>query len=173
MSEDTGKCNNNTNYINEYDNSDLVLNRKSKDIASAYDQMCEMKALKLYFETLKLEGEIQKSNDLIKVKVQNKNGKYDDKMIPMNRLVPRQSEFEATRRLVISRLYDAPEGEIKKLCSQFEVEGIFELSSKIANNKLDKQRREQVATEFNFDDEYTTAAHWDRDRKRPAAQGDN
>ena len=66
-----------------------------------------------------------------------------------------QSEFEQARRRVIVRLNNMMTekgggAQLKQLYAEFETESIFELSSKITNYLLDKQRRDRVAGDFGF-----------------------
>jgi hypothetical protein len=65
----------------------------------------------------------------------------------------RPSEFEQLRRLVLRRLNNTtsvPDDKLKQLMADYEVDGIFELSSVIANFLTDHNRREKNKTEFNI-----------------------
>jgi hypothetical protein len=56
----------NKHFDNKYDNADLQADRTTKDLAAAYTQFDEMRAYKMYLETLELEAKIIKSNDVVK-----------------------------------------------------------------------------------------------------------
>jgi len=48
----------NKHFDNQYDNADLQADRTTKDLAAAYTQFDEMRAYKMYLETLELEAKI-------------------------------------------------------------------------------------------------------------------
>ena len=90
------KISNNENVGNKYDNSDLVMDRTPKQLASAYNDLEEMQTYRLYLETLKLEAELQKSTDKITIHQDGKELKID-----VNSLVPklRRCRCEAVVRV--------------------------------------------------------------------------
>lgn len=142
-------------FDNRYDNADLQADRTTKDIAAAYTQFDEMRAYKMYLETLEIEAKMAKSSEKIKSRMFKADGSVDEKDIEIKNLIPQQSEFEQARRRVIAKLnaiMGATGGgaKMKQLYAEFETESIFELSSKITNYLMDKQRRDRVATEFAF-----------------------
>ena len=145
----------NKNFEKRYDNADLQSDRTAKDIAAAYTAFDEMKAYKMYLETLETEARVSAATSIVKSKVMKADGSYDDKDIEINKLIPQQSEFEQARRRVIVKLNALTSvaggaAKLKQLYGEFETESIFELSSKITNYLLDKQRRDRVANDFKF-----------------------
>lgn len=145
----------NKQFENRYDNADLQADRTAKDIAAAYTAFEEMRAYRMYLETLEIESRVSASNDKVVSRVQKADGSWDSQEISIKDLIPAQSEFEQARRRVIQKLNamlnDANGGaKLKQLYSEFETESIFELSSKITNYLMDKQRRDRVATQFRF-----------------------
>ena len=143
------------NFDNRYDNADLQVDRTAKDIAAGYTEFDEMKAYKLYLETLEVEVKIGKSTETVKSRVMKADGTWDTKDIDIKDLIPMQSEFEQARRRVIQKLNATLAGaggatKMKQLYAEFETDSLFELSSKITNYLMDKQRRDRVATDFKF-----------------------
>ena len=142
-------------FDNRYDNADLQADRTTKDIAAAYTQFDEMRAYKMYLETLKIEAEMAKSSESVQSKMFDANGTVKVATIMVKDLSPQQSEFEQARRRVIAKLNSllanaSGNAKLKQLYAEFETDSIFELSSKITNYMMDKQRRDRVATSFDF-----------------------
>ena len=145
----------NKQFENRYDNADLQADRSTKDLAAAYTQFDEMRAYKLYLETPEIEAKMGKSTEKITTRVLKANGEYDTKELDVKDLIPQQSEFEQARRRVIVKLnallkVQGGSAKMKQLYAEFETESLFELSSKITNYLMDKQRRDRVADEFKF-----------------------
>lgn len=145
----------NKHFENKYDNADLQSDRSTKDLAAAYTQFDEMRAYKLFLETLQLEAEVTASDKKIKSRMFKADGSVDEKEIEVKNLIPQQSEFEQARRRVIVKLNGilAANGggaKMKQLQAEFETESIFDLSSKITNYLMDKGRRDRVANDFKF-----------------------
>ena len=145
----------NKQFENRYDNADLQADRSTKDLAAAYTQFDEMRAYKLYLETLEIEAKMGKSTEKITTRVLKANGEHDTKELDVKDLIPQQSEFEQARRRVIVKLnallkVQGGSAKMKQLYAEFETESLFELSSKITNYLMDKQRRDRVADEFKF-----------------------
>ena len=143
----------NKQFENRYDNADLQADRSTKDLAAAYTQFDEMRAYKLYLETLEIEAKMGKSTEKIATRVLKANGEYDTKELDVKDLIPQQSEFEQARRRVIVKLnallkVQGGSAKMKQLYAEFETESLFELSSKITNYLMDKQRRDRVADQF-------------------------
>lgn len=142
------KINQNIDYNNKYDNTDLVLEREARDLAAAYSKIEQMNAYKNYLETLKLESELSdvSSKKMVTVHIKDAaTGKYAPKPIPVHQLLERPSEFEQMRRLVLRKLNSGDkitDEKLKQLMADYEVDGIFELSGAIANFIVDKTRRE-------------------------------
>jgi ethanolamine utilization protein EutQ (cupin superfamily) len=136
----------NKNWVNKYDNTDMVMEREAKDVAAAYTQFEEMKAYKLYLETLQLEAKMEG------------NIRIGNEEVPVSDLVPEVSEFEKVRRTVLAKLNrtqrdDKTGGKeyFKKLMTEFETDSIWELSGKIANYVLDRDRRNKVSVMFGME----------------------
>lgn len=135
-------------FENRYDNADLQMDRRAKDIAAAYTEFDEMKAYKMYLETLETEARVAQSTDEVTTKVVRPDGSTSTTQIPIKDLIPQQSEFEQARRRVIVKLNGLAAADLKRLFAEFETESQWELSSKITNFILDKQRRDRVADGF-------------------------
>jgi hypothetical protein len=148
------KINQSIDYNNKYDNSDLVLEREARDLAAAYSKIEQMNAYKTYLETLKLEAELSTGNLKVPVYVKELvSGKMTvvAKQVPAQQLMERPSEFEQLRRLVLRQLNNADkvsDEKLKQLMADYEVDGIFELSSVIANFLTDHNRREKNKNDF-------------------------
>jgi len=149
----------NHNFDNRYDNSDLQMDRKAKDIASAYTEYDEMKAYKMYIETLEAEARIcegmttKDTKTVLKkgelaIQEFDADGKPVEKIIKITELMPKQGEFEQTRRGVIVKLNLLTSAELKKYFAEFETESLWELSSKITNFLIDNGRRKGVTKAF-------------------------
>ena len=150
----------NHNFDNRYDNSDLQMDRKAKDIASAYTEYDEMKAYKMYIETLEAESRICEGMTLdgtttkvakgqLIIRELDADGKPVEKLISITELLPKQGEFEQTRRGVIAKLNALKNpADLKKYFAEFETESIWELSSKITNFLIDNGRRKNVTKAF-------------------------
>jgi hypothetical protein len=84
----------NKHFDNKYDNADLQADRTTKDLAAAYTQFDEMRAYKMYLETLELEAKIIKSNDVVKSRMVKPDGTIDEKAIKIADLISEQSEHD-------------------------------------------------------------------------------
>ena len=149
------KINQSIDYNNKYDNSDLVLEREARDLASAYSKIEQMNAYKNYLETLKLESELSGGTKKVKIWFRDAadNNKMTSKDVNVSKLMERPSEFEQLRRLILCRLNNTDQisdEKLKQLMADYEVDGIFELSSVIANFLTDHNRREKNKTEFSI-----------------------
>jgi hypothetical protein len=149
------KVSDNKHFENKYDNADLQSDRTTKDLAAAYTQYDEMKAYKLYLETLELEAKVAASTDTVTSRMYKPDGSVDSKDIAIKDLISEQSEFEQARRRILAKLNDIsrkPGGsaKMKQLYAEFETESNYTLSSKITNYLMDKGRRDRVANEFKF-----------------------
>ena len=145
----------NKQFDNKYDNADLQADRSTKDLAAAYTQFDEMRAYKMYLETLELEAKMIASNAKVVSRMVKADGSIDAQDIDVKDLITEQSEFESARRRVLVKLNKLSRdaggtAKLKQLYAEFETESNFELSSKITNYLMDKQRRDRVANEFKF-----------------------
>jgi len=144
-------------FENKLDNGNLQEDRSTKDIAAAYTEYDEMKAYRMYLETLKLESEMQGNEDKIVTRIVKADGTLETKEIKIQDLVPDVSEFEHARRIVLAMLNQikrkadgSGHAQLKQLYAEFETDSVFELSSKIANYKTDKARRVRVDDMFDY-----------------------
>lgn len=138
-------------FENPMDNADLQMERQAKDIAAAYTEFDEMKAYKLYLETLELEARVGAATAAVDAGYYDSKGDWIAKPIKINELMPKASEFEKIRRMVIQKLNakDFKQSDLKQAMAEFETDSIWELSSKITNFIIDKRRRDAVYTKFN------------------------
>lgn len=145
-------------FENDYDNSDLVMDRNVQDVASGYSHFDELLAYKSYLETLKLESELESSDKKIKIPKFKANGEYDldanqriqHAEFKVSNLVGRKGEFESKRRLILMKLNTLSDTEIKKRLAEYECQSIFSLSNKITNSIIDKSRRDAAFDAFNI-----------------------
>jgi hypothetical protein len=145
----------NKHFDNKYDNADLQADRTTKDLAAAYTQFDEMRAYKMYLETLELEAKVTASAAVVKSRMVKPDGTIDSKDIPISELISEQSEFEQARRRILQKINAIAKAaggaaKMKQLYAEFETESNFILSSKICNYLMDKGRRDRVANEFKF-----------------------
>ena len=157
-------------YENKLDNSDVQLNGGAKEVVGGmFNSLQEAQAMKLYLENLKLIHELQggkkttatsgpsAGKDVAAVSI--KVNKFDpssgkststDELVPLEDLIPKESEFERTRKVIISKLNKKSDEEIRELMARFDSEGTFELSSKITNYVLDQRKRSKAFSEWNM-----------------------
>jgi len=146
-----GHIRENENLGNKYDNTDFVQDRSIRDVVAGYSRYDEIRAYKLYLETLKLEAEMAGAVETIDIPYEKADGTTDVHKVKINQLIQKPTKFENYRRLVIAKLNSIKdERELKQLMSDFEEDSIYELSGKIANHMIDKTRRERVAISFDF-----------------------
>lgn len=139
-------------HKNRLDNSEFNTAHTTRDVAPASVDKSEEQRLYEYMRTLKLRAEIEKAADLkvsINTNVYNKaDGTWGKKEIKKDimELLPQDSEFEKTRKLVLISLNkEGPESEkFRKYASRFGTNSTFELSSRIANYVLDEKRRRET-----------------------------
>ena len=122
--------------MSKYDNSDVSINNKG-----LFDGQKEAESMKLYLENLKLMGELSASAEKITVKVKDTNGVEKDKELEIKSLVPRESEFEGTRKICIVELNKMGEDELRQYMAKYEADSVWELSAKMANFLIDQQRK--------------------------------
>lgn len=147
-------------YENKLDNSDVQLSKDNKDVVGGlYNSMNEAQAMKVYLETLKLTAELQASTGKIKMRVQVPHadptkralGEMEDKEVgvDVSALIPKESEFERTRKVIISKINQKTDNELRELMARFDSDSTWELSSKIANYVLDQRKRTKAFNEWN------------------------
>lgn len=140
-------------FVNQYDNADLSENRSAKDIAASFLNKTEMDTKKLYYETLKLEAELQASTDTIRSRVVEADGCIDSVDIALKDNVADGSEFEQARLRTLVKLNGLARtkgglARLKQWYANLDTDSIFELSSKIANFMFDEGRHTSVKAEF-------------------------
>ena len=137
---------------NNLDNSEFNSANTQRDVAPASVSKSEEERLFDYMKMLKMRAEIEKDADLkLKMKTQtwhagDNKWKEEEKEVEISKLLPIDSEFEKTRKLIIISLNEAgPESEqFRKYASRFGTNSIFELSSRITNYVLDEKRRRET-----------------------------
>ena len=122
--------------MSKYDNSDVSINNKG-----LFDGRAEAESMKLYLENLKLMTELKSSGDKIKINVKQADGTEVEKEVEVKSLVPRGSEFENTRQVIISQLNSATEDELRAYMAKYESDSVWELSAKITNFLIDQRRK--------------------------------
>jgi hypothetical protein len=148
-------------HTNKLDNSEYAMSNTARDIAPAAVDKSEEERLYHYMRTLKMRAEIEGANDLrirIPVRVWNAGanggaGAWElqaDRQELVRNLLPVDSEFEKTRKLIIIQLNAwGPEHEnFRKYASRFGSNSTFELSSRITNYVLDEKRRKETYQEL-------------------------
>lgn len=167
---DIGNIPENEQFINRYDNSNLVESRDIQDIMGAYTKVDEVRARKEYLEMLQLEAEMSQSDKVILQKKEGTDGKIVYSAVMVKDLVQQPSEFEMTRRQCIQVINGLKDSQLKQLYSDFETDSQYELSSKIANYLLTKDRKERITDTFNFTDKWHATAEAAREEaKKPRA----
>jgi hypothetical protein len=140
---------------NNLDNSEFNTANTSKDISPASVSKSEEDRLFDYMKMLKMRAEIEKDKNDLKISMKVKTWQTDkwveeDKSVGILDLLPVDSEFEKTRKLIIISLNKAgPESEsFRKYASRFGSNSIFELSSRITNYVLDEKRRRDTYSDL-------------------------
>ena len=142
---------------NNLDNSEFNTANTSKDISPASVSKSEEDRLFDYMKMLKMRAEIEKDKGNLKIAMKTKTWsatdnewKDENKEVQILDLLPVDSEFEKTRKLIIISLNKAgPESEsFRKYASRFGSNSIFELSSRITNYVLDGKRRRDTYSDL-------------------------
>ena len=139
---------------NPLDNSDVpIRDNKHSAVGGLFESVEQAQQYKLYLETLKLVAEIKKSTDTMEIVVGQKlvSGTMTDikSTVSIKNLIPKESEFERVRRVVISKLNGMNDDTLRVWMSRFGTDNIFELSSRITSYQLDKKKRDEAYTQFN------------------------
>ena len=124
------------------DNSDVKVST-GKGVGGVYGSKSEAEEMKLYLENLKLMAELTANDDEIEIKAGSGTVK-----VKVNTLIPKESEFERVRKVVISNLNKLGDADLRTYQAKYEADGIFELSSKIANFMLDQNRKQSELTQL-------------------------
>lgn len=148
-------------HKNKLDNSEFAMSNTSRDVAPAAVDKSEEERLYHYMRTLKLRAEIEAEDDMT-IKVPTRvwdpaanagAGEWvlqANKTVRVRDLLPVDSEFEKTRKLILIQLNGwGPEHEsFRKYASRFGSNSTFELSSRITNYVLDEKRRKETYQEL-------------------------
>lgn len=137
---------------NSMDNSEVPIRETEKTAVGGYFQsITQAEQYKLYLENLKLMAEIQSSAATIKIDMGKKaDGTPKTASLPVKDLLPKESEWDRTRRIIIAKLNKMPEDELRPWMARFETDDIFLLSSRITTFIVDGKRREKAKEEFNI-----------------------
>ena len=139
---------------NPLDNSDVpIRDNKHSAVGGLFESVEQAQQYKLYLETLTLVAKLKKSTDTMEIVVGQKlvSGKMTDitQTVDIKNLIPKESEFERVRRVVISNLNKMSDDTLRVWMSRFGTDNIFELSSRITSYQLDKKKRDEAFTQFN------------------------
>jgi len=136
-------------YNNDLDNSEVPIKEDEHNTMPGFESEAHARQYKLYLENLKLMAELAEGSTLgkteIKIKV-SKDGK--GQLVPLSSLVPKESEFDRIRKVIISRLNAMPDDVLRQWMSRFGTDNIFVLSGRIASYQLDKKKRDEAFTAF-------------------------
>ena len=136
-------------YNNDLDNSEVPIKQDEHNTMIGFESEAQARQYKLYLENLKLMAELTEGSTLgdtkIKIKL-TKEGKGQS--VPLSSLVPKESEFDRIRKVIISRLNAMPDDVLRQWMSRFGTDNIFVLSGRIASYQLDKKKRDEAFTAF-------------------------
>jgi hypothetical protein len=118
------------------DNSDVKIGSEGNHVGGLYKSISEAQHMKLYLENLKLMASVGASKDELTIKV----GETEKKVL-ISSLIPKESEFERVRKIVISNLNGMTDDALRGYQAKYDADSIFELSGKIANFMLDQRRK--------------------------------
>ena len=137
-------------YNNVLDNSDVpIKDNRHTAVGGLYESVEQATQMKLYLENLKLIAELKSSDKKLSIVVgRNAQGEIK-KDVDIKDLIPKESEFERVRRVVISNLNKMNDDELRTWMARFGTDNIFELSSRITAYQLDKKKRDEAFAKFN------------------------
>ena len=150
---------------NPLDNSDVPIRENKHSIVGGYFQSLEAASeMKLYLENLKLLAEMGERNagtkafegtaaKVIQIDVgadPADKTKRLYKPVKLGDLLPKESEFDRGRRIVISKLNAMNDDELRVWMARFGSDSIFELSALITSYGLDKKKRDEAFDKFNI-----------------------
>jgi hypothetical protein len=75
--------------------------------------------------------------------------KQETRWVLATSLIPKDSEFERARKVIISKINAKSDEELRSLMARFDASSTFELSSKIANYVLDQRKRNSAFESWN------------------------
>ncbi len=140
-------------YNNDLDNSEVPIKQDEHNTMIGFESEAQARQYKLYLENLKLMAELTPDSDLGKKALQmvvgvDKDGKPVIQDVTLASLVPKESEFDRVRKVIISKLNAKPDSELRQWMSRFGTDNIFILSGRIASYQLDKKKRDEAFTAF-------------------------
>ena len=139
-------------FNNKLDNSDVPIKETRKTMTGGYFQSEEQaKEMKLYLENLKLLAEFAGDEGEKKLKMTvgyKPDGTAIVKEIATKELIPKESEFDRVRRVIIANLNKMKDDELRVWMARFGSDNIFELSALITSYSLDKKKRDEAFTKF-------------------------
>ena len=137
---------------NPLDNSDIPIKNTEKTITGGYFQSMEQaKEMKLYLENLKLLGALQGEDGDTELTVnvgKKANGQSATRKLKLKDMVPKESEFDRTRKVVISQLNGMTDDELRQWMARFGSDNIFHLSELITSYIIDKKKRDEAFKVF-------------------------
>ena len=138
-------------YNNPLDNSDVpIRDNKHSAVGGMFESVEQATQYKLYLENLKLIAELRKSDEKLDIVVgKNSAGEQVTRKVDIKDLIPKESEFERVRRVVISNLNIMEDDDIRVWMARFGTDNIFELSGRITSYQLDKKKRDEAFNRFN------------------------
>lgn len=141
-------------FNNDLDNSEVPIKEDEHNIMPGFESEQQARQYKLYLENLKLMAELKASTDIIKLFVGQKkkgDGTLEDvnKEVKIADLVPKESEFDRIRKVIISQLNQMKDEDLRKWMSRFGTDNIFVLSGRISAYQLDKKKRDEAYDNFN------------------------
>ncbi len=141
-------------FNNDLDNSEVPIKEDEHNIMPGFESEQQARQYKLYLENLKLMAELKKSDQTLKLFVgQKKSG--DGTVVDVNKevnikdLVPKESEFDRIRKVIIAQLNIMKDEDLRKWMSRFGTDNIFVLSGRISAYQLDKKKRDEAYDNFN------------------------
>lgn len=138
-------------YNNPLDNSDVpIRDNKHSAVGGMFESVEQATQYKLYLENLKLIAELRKSDEKLDIVVgKDSTGTKVTRKVDIKDLIPKESEFERVRRVVISNLNVMEDDDIRVWMARFGTDNIFELSGRITSYQLDKKKRDEAFNRFN------------------------
>ena len=138
-------------FNNPLDNSDVPIKDNKHSAVGGYFQSIEQASeYKLYLENLKLISELKASTAKLSINVGKKaDGTPINKDVDIKDLIPKESEFERCRRVIISNLNKMTDDDMRIWMARFGTDNIFELSGRITSYQLDKKKRDEAFEKFN------------------------
>lgn len=145
---------------NPLDNSDVPIKETDKSAVGGYFQSIEQaKQYKLYLENLELLTKLSYATATLPVTVgKDKDGHEVKKFLPVNQMIPKESEFDRTRKVVIIKLNTMSDDELRQWMARFGSDNIFHLSELISSYIIDKKKRDEAFNKFEVwqDKSFTT-----------------